>query len=64
MDETRHIEFTGVSNTLILDNYRFMLQSGKNVMVRIPVIPGFNDDPDHLERLKQFLITTKNSSLN
>jgi pyruvate formate lyase activating enzyme len=32
-------------------------------MVRIPVIPGFNDDPDYLERLRQFIISSKNNSL-
>jgi pyruvate formate lyase activating enzyme len=63
MDEAKHIEYTGVSNTLILQNYRMLLESGKDIMVRVPVIPGYNDDPDHLERLKQFLIGTKTGSL-
>jgi len=63
LDESKHIEFTGVSNTGILDNYRFLLESGKDLMVRIPVIPGFNDDADHLEKLKQFLSDTKTNSL-
>ena len=63
LDEARHIESTGVSNISILDNYRQLLASGKDIMVRIPVIPGFNDDPEYLERLKHFLITTKTSSL-
>ena len=48
------LSLTGVSNAGILDNYRLLLESGKDIMVRIPVIPGFNDDPDHLERLRQF----------
>ena len=59
LDEAKHIESTGVSNTVILDNYRLLLKSGKDVMVRIPVIPGINDDPDHLERLKDFILTQK-----
>jgi pyruvate formate lyase activating enzyme len=52
-----------VSNISILDNYRQLLASGKDIMVRIPVIPGFNDDPEYLERLKHFLKATKTSSL-
>jgi len=32
-------------------------------MVRIPVIPGFNDDQEHLERLRDFLTETKTGSL-
>jgi pyruvate formate lyase activating enzyme len=58
-----HTKYTGVSNLGILDNYRILMGSGKDIMVRIPVIPGFNDDTDHLEKLKQFLITTKTESL-
>ncbi len=63
LDEARHIEFTGVSNIGILDNYRLLLESGKDIVVRIPIIPGFNDHIDHLEKLKHFLIATKTGSL-
>jgi len=63
LDEVNHFESTGAANTGILDNYRLLLECGKDIMVRIPVIPGFNDDPDHLERLKDFLLITKTDSL-
>jgi pyruvate formate lyase activating enzyme len=63
LDNTRHIESTGVSNTGILDNYRLLLKSNNDVMLRIPVIPGFNDDLEHLQRLKEFIISTKTGSL-
>jgi pyruvate formate lyase activating enzyme len=63
LDEVKHIESTGVSNKTILENYRFLLDSGKDIMVRIPVIPGFNDDNDYLEKLRQFISATKTDSL-
>jgi pyruvate formate lyase activating enzyme len=63
LDEVRHYESTGVSNTGIFENFQLLLKSGKDIMVRIPVIPGFNDDHDHMERLKNFIITTKTASL-
>jgi pyruvate formate lyase activating enzyme len=63
LDEAKHIESTGVANSGILNNYRLLLNSGKDIMIRIPVIPGYNDDHDHLERLKQFITDTKNSSV-
>jgi pyruvate formate lyase activating enzyme len=63
LDDAKHTESTGVSNIGILNNYKLLVASGKDVMVRIPVIPGFNDDEDHLERLIQFLIETKTDSL-
>jgi pyruvate formate lyase activating enzyme len=63
IDEAKHLESTGVTNSGMLDNYRLLINSGRDVMVRIPVIPGFNDDMDHLERLKQFITETKTSSV-
>jgi len=29
----------------------------------VPVIPGYNDDPEHISSLRQFLKATKTSSL-
>jgi len=63
LDEARHIESTGVPNIGILDNYRLLLENGKDLMIRFPVIPGINDDTDHLERMRRFIISTKTDSL-
>jgi pyruvate formate lyase activating enzyme len=63
LDESRHIELTGASNKNILNNYLLLTKCGKDLNVRIPVIPGMNDDDDHIERLRNFLISTKTDSL-
>lgn len=42
-DEEKHIEGTGVSNQLILKNMKYAAALGKEMIARIPVIPGFND---------------------
>lgn len=63
LDDAKHFETTGVSNTLILENFKLLTQCGKDIMVRIPVIPGINDNRDYLERLKEFLIETKTGSV-
>lgn len=63
LDDQKHIDNTGVSNSLILQNWRFLLENAKAVSLRIPVIPGFNDDPDHLERLRQYIILTRTDAL-
>lgn len=63
LDESKHVEFTGVSNRCINENYILLLNSGMDIMVRVPVIPGFNDDYDHLARLKSFFNQTKTSGL-
>jgi pyruvate formate lyase activating enzyme len=63
LDTVKHKEFSGVPNNVILSNYRLIAESGSDVIVRIPVIPGFNDDPDHLARLKQYILSEKNDKL-
>jgi pyruvate formate lyase activating enzyme len=42
-DDTKHRAGTGVGNALILKNISTALKSGTPVIIRIPVIPGFND---------------------
>lgn len=48
-DEKKHKEGTGVSNRKILDNMKSSIDSGKNVLPRLPVIPGYNDSPRDAE---------------
>ncbi|PJI08158.1 MULTISPECIES: glycyl-radical enzyme activating protein [Clostridium] len=42
-NEKKHIEGTQVSNKLILENMKRAIASGKKVLPRLPVIPGFNN---------------------
>ena len=63
LDETKHFQATGVSNIGILENLRFLLSSGKDVMLRIPIIPGFNDDKEYLESLRDYIMSIKTDSL-
>jgi pyruvate formate lyase activating enzyme len=63
MNELKHQEYTGVSNRLILDNLRLLLDEGKELMLRVPVVPGKNDDPVNLSEIKNFLNEIKCSNL-
>ena len=63
MDDTRHIELSGMSNSLIISNFNLILESGKDMFVRIPVIPGLNDDPESLAAMKQFLADSRCENL-
>jgi pyruvate formate lyase activating enzyme len=54
MDDARHREFTGVPNGLILHNLQALATRGHDVVVRIPIIPAFNDDPENLGMLAAF----------
>ncbi len=63
LDNAMHRHFTGVSNTTILENYRYLINSGKDVMLRIPVIHGINDDEDHLRLLRETVLKIGTGSL-
>ena len=48
MDDNKHIKYTGVSNKLILENLRLISRLGKKIFIRIPLIPGINDDEENI----------------
>lgn len=49
--EEVHIRGTGVSNSRILENLRWLDAQGKNIYIRVPVIPGINDDPEEIRKI-------------
>jgi pyruvate formate lyase activating enzyme len=55
MDDTRHINWTDASNADILSNLRRLSENGHAILVRIPVIPGANDDEENLRAAGEFL---------
>jgi pyruvate formate lyase activating enzyme len=55
MDEARHRQFTGVSNRVILANLKRLARIGSPVIVRIPLIPGLNDDAGNLRASARWL---------
>lgn len=55
LDEEPHRRLTGSSNREILDNLRLLAQLGATVRVRLPLVPGMNDDEAHIRRLASFV---------
>jgi pyruvate formate lyase activating enzyme len=55
LDEARHRDFTGVSNTLILENLRALVEHRNRVVVRVPIVPKFNDDLAEIRRIGLFV---------
>jgi len=55
IDSERHRRVTGVPNTRVLANLRHLDQTGARVIVRIPIIPGINDDTDNIGQTAQFI---------
>jgi len=48
-DAQRHKDFTGQSNSLILENLRRLHAAKAKIQLQCPIAPGFNDREDHLE---------------
>jgi pyruvate formate lyase activating enzyme len=55
MDDARHQQFTGVSNELILSNLLALASRGHAITVRVPVVPGINDDDENVCQLGAFV---------
>lgn len=57
-DEDVHIRCTGHSNQRILENLKYIDSCGKKIEIRIPYVPGMNDD--QIPKIAAFLSTLKN----
>ena len=56
MDNEKHKEGTGVPNELILENFKRLNEDFKgDIVVRVPLIPGFNDDEENIRKTAEFL---------
>ncbi len=55
MDEDKHRLYTGVSNRMILANLAELSNSGTEIIIRIPQIPGINDDEENIKASAEFL---------
>ena len=50
-----HILRTGVNNSPILANLKRLAEAGEEIIVRLPIIPGFNDSVEHVAEVADFL---------
>jgi pyruvate formate lyase activating enzyme len=63
MDPEKHKYYTGVSNRQILENYSYIIGKGRSVYLRLPIIPGYNDDKENMERTINYINGFPDSSL-
>jgi pyruvate formate lyase activating enzyme len=62
-DEARHRELTGVSNRTILANLEALNEVHRNIWIRLPVVPGLNDDLAELEKIAGFVAGLRSVTL-
>ena len=56
MDSAVHKAHTGVGNEQILNNITTVVRWGTPLIVRIPVIPGFNDTEQDIDKIGDFIL--------
>jgi pyruvate formate lyase activating enzyme len=55
LDSAAHRKYTGVPSEPILANLAALTEAGRNLIVRVPLIPGVNDAPASVEALAAFV---------
>ncbi len=56
MDDEDHIMYTGVSNKTILQNLKSLVLHEKQIVIRIPVVPGITNTEKNIREIKEFLL--------
>ncbi|OLS13187.1 MAG: glycyl-radical enzyme activating protein family [Promethearchaeota archaeon CR_4] len=56
MDEVKHREYTGVTLERVLANARRVAESGREIWVRTPIIPGYTDSESNVRSVARFIL--------
>lgn len=59
MKPEKHKEYTTQSNEQILKNARKIAENAKELIIRVPVIPGFNDSVEEIKEIAEFAKSLK-----
>ena len=60
INSAKHKEFTTRPNELILENARKIAEKAKRLIIRVPVIPGFNDTKEEICEIAKFTASLPN----
>lgn len=59
MNPNKHKLFIGQSNEKVLENARKIAESGQNLIIRVPVVPTFNDTEEEILEIARFTRSLK-----
>lgn len=54
LNDQKHREYTGVSNAPILENLRRLSRAGREIILRLPLVPGVNDTNEQVRDIGEF----------
>ncbi len=60
INSAKHREFTTQPNERILENARLIAAEAKKLIIRVPVIPTFNDTPEEIAEIAKFAASLPN----
>ena len=60
MDSVKHKKYCGMPNELILDNLKHLAEAKTKLLIRIPVIPGINDDMAEMTGIFEYIRDFRN----
>ncbi len=60
MNSEKHKEFTGKPNSLVLENAYKIAQKSEELIIRVPVIPTFNDKKEEILNIAEFAASLPN----
>jgi pyruvate formate lyase activating enzyme len=55
VDSEKHREFTGQPNEQIFENFKQLAATGVDMLVRVPIIPGFTDRDENVQGIATFV---------
>lgn len=55
MNDDQHKKFTGKSNEKILENLIFLAKTGKEIIIRFPLIQGITDTTENIQAITDFM---------
>ena len=54
-EATKHVEYTGASNERIKENFAWLAKNHGEIVVRIPIIPGYTDTEENLRGIGSYV---------
>lgn len=59
-NSAKHKDYTGADNKQILENLKYLDKIGKKIIMRCPIIPGYNDKEEHLQGIARIANSLEN----
>jgi pyruvate formate lyase activating enzyme len=63
MDSEIHRKNTGAGNEQILSNIKHIAETGKPIVLRLPIIPNVNDSLEHIDLVSEFITANLKNSV-